>query len=39
MTLAVVMSRALDGLEALPRRFTVLPVDVQAVKQFIRTHG
>jgi len=30
---------ALDGLEALPRRFTVLPVDVQAVKQFIRTHG
>jgi threonine synthase len=29
----------LEGLEDRPRRFTVLPVDVQAVKQVIRSHG
>jgi threonine synthase len=27
-----------EGIESLPKRFTVLPADVQAVKRFIETH-
>ena len=30
---------ALADLEQRPRRCTVMPVDVQAVKDYIRTHG
>ena len=29
---------ALQGIEALPRRFTVMPVDTGAVKRYIETH-
>jgi threonine synthase len=28
-----------DGIESLPKRFTVLPADVQAVKRYIETHA
>jgi threonine synthase len=30
---------ALDGIEALPKRFEVMPVDVDTVKRFIETHA
>jgi threonine synthase len=29
----------LEGIEGLPRRCTVLPVDVQRVKRYIETHA
>ena len=29
----------LEGIEALPKRFEVMPVDVDAVKRFIETHA
>jgi threonine synthase len=30
---------ALADLEQRPRRFTVMPVEVEAVKAFVRAHG
>jgi threonine synthase len=30
---------ALDGIEALPKRFTVMPVDAARVQDYIRQHG
>jgi threonine synthase len=30
---------AMRGIESLPKRFEVMPADVQAVKRFIRAHG